>query len=56
MKILIKFVPNENINELKDVFLSLDHEKTGFITAKQMYKAMKKLNMEAVGDEIKGIV
>lgn len=56
MKIIIKFVPSEYIDDLKDVFCSLDHEKTGLITAKQMIKAMRKLGLKAVGDEIKSMV
>lgn len=56
MKIIIKFINEENIEDLKKVFLALDIRNTGFITITDLRTAMINLGYSDASDMIDGIV
>ena len=56
MKIITKFINEDNVNDLKEVFLDLDKRKTGFITTKDLEKALVETGFNAGAEEIKEIV
>ena len=56
MKIILKFIDEENIADLKKVFIALDTKNTGFITVHDLKQAMQQLGFSAASDEIENIV
>jgi Ca2+-binding EF-hand superfamily protein len=56
MKILIKFVSSEHIDDLKEIFQQLDTEHTGCITPAQLEAAFRDIGLDLAGDEIGQIV
>ena len=56
MKIVTKFIDNENIKELREVFQSLDLHHTGFITVNDLKKAILDLGFNDEAKEIQKIV
>jgi Ca2+-binding EF-hand superfamily protein len=46
MNVMIKFISVDKLNELKEVFLQLDTEHTGFVTEKELRIAMQNLGFE----------
>jgi calcium-dependent protein kinase len=56
MNVMLKFVSIEKLNELKNIFIELDTDHTGFITEKELRKAMQNLGFDEAAEEIKTIV
>jgi calcium-dependent protein kinase len=56
MNVMIKFISIDKLNELRDVFLELDTEHTGFVTERELRIAMTNLGFEEAANEIKTII
>jgi Ca2+-binding EF-hand superfamily protein len=56
MKILLKFLPDAAICNLKDIFIDLDKSHNGFITPEDLLKAFNDLGYDTQADEICKIV
>jgi Ca2+-binding EF-hand superfamily protein len=56
MKVLLKFIPEETVGSLKDIFIDLDTSHKGFITAEDLRKALNDLGYDTEADEICKIV
>lgn len=56
LKITLKFIDEEKIKELKEVFMSLDTRQTGFITALDLEKAFVDLGLDTAANEIKKMI
>ena len=53
MKVMIKFLSTEDIEELRGAFLEMDQEKTGFITVSDLEKAMEQVGFSMQLEEIR---
>jgi calcium-dependent protein kinase len=52
MKILLKYCNEEQVRELREIFLDLDTNKSGFITVNDLRKALKDLGIASAAEEI----
>jgi len=52
MKVILTYFSTDEINVLKEAFLSIDREKTGFITANDIEVAMKQVGFDMASEEI----
>ena len=53
MRIMIKFMSEEDIEDLKNSFLQIDRERTGFVTLMDMETAMVNAGLELPLEEVK---
>ena len=53
MKVILTYFSTDEINILKEAFLSIDREKTGFITANDIEVAMKQVGFDMASEEIR---
>jgi calcium-dependent protein kinase len=53
MKVMIKFLSSEDIEELRQAFLELDQEKSGFISVSDLEKAMDQVGFSMQLEEIR---
>jgi Ca2+-binding EF-hand superfamily protein len=50
MKILLKFLPSEQIEDLREIFQQLDVENTGEISVTQLEAGMREIGLDLAGD------
>lgn len=56
MSLLIKMLKDDEIEYLREQFRSIDKDYTGYITAKELEQAVRKIGKEITADEIKKII
>jgi Ca2+-binding EF-hand superfamily protein len=56
MKIILKYLTDDQVKELRQIFLALDHHNTGYITVHDLKKALDDLAIESASSEIDEIV
>ena len=52
LKVVVKLLSNEEINELRQAFEAIDTQNTGFITVEELQQAMTTAGLTVAGDEI----
>jgi Ca2+-binding EF-hand superfamily protein len=56
MKIVLKYLPDETVGHLKDIFTHLDTGHTGYITAADLKNALSDLGYDTAAEEIRRII
>jgi calcium-dependent protein kinase len=56
MNILVKMADNKDIEHLREVFMNLDEDGTGYITSLQLKSALKEANIHYKEEEIEKII
>lgn len=56
MRVMIKFMTTDDMQEMRDVFLELDRERTGFITVNDLEAAMESSGYHLPAEELKSEV
>lgn len=56
MSILIKLMKDDEIEELREQFRSIDKDYTGYISATELEEAVRKIGKDVTADEIKQII
>ena len=52
MSVLVKQLHSKELTDLRNIFMELDTEKTGTLTAVEIQQAIKRFGGEATADEI----
>jgi len=56
MKVIIKFLSEADIDDLKSAFIDLDRDQTGFITIHDLEMAMQNVGLNLPSEEVKKII
>ena len=56
MNVLVKTMDSKEFEHLRKQFYSIDRDKTGFISAEELTRCMKKVNMNIPDEQIKEII
>jgi calcium-dependent protein kinase len=56
MPILLKYLTDDQVSDLRLIFLELDKQNSGYITADDLRKALADLGVASAAEEIDGIV
>lgn len=56
IKIAVKNISNSQINTLREAFIAIDTDKSGYITAKELQQAMKQNGFNLASEEIDRII
>ena len=56
MNILVKMADNKDIEHLRELFINIDKDSTGFITVKELKEAMNEANIKIDDTELERII